>query len=107
MDSLRFQEEFFNRVDGVHGISHLFDFLPKVYLFVKNRQSQFTKANRALLDLMGAANESDIIGKTDRDFFVPDIADKYIEEDRTPPRKIMKAGPIAHIELSSTPSPST
>lgn len=82
MDSLLLQEEFFCRVNEVHGISHLFDFLPKIYLFVKNRQSQFIKANHAFLDLLGVANESDIIGRTDRDFFVADIADKYIEEDR-------------------------
>ncbi len=82
MNSSRFQEDFFCQIDDVQGVSRLFDFMPEVCLFVKNKQSQFTKVNQAQLDLLGAANELDVIQKTDRDFFVHDIADKYIKEDQ-------------------------
>ncbi len=82
MNIIQFQKHFFNQVDEPQGLSHLFDFLPEVYLFVKNTQGQFTKANQAFADLVGASSEQELIGKTDRDFFLQNIADKYIDEDR-------------------------
>ncbi len=82
MNSSQFQKDFFSQIDAVTGISHLFDFMPEVQLFVKNAQSQFTKVNQALIDSMGARSEQDIIGKSDYDFHAHDIAEKYIEEDQ-------------------------
>jgi AraC-like DNA-binding protein len=82
MNSSQFQQDFFSQIDAVTGISHLFDFMPEVQLFVKNAQSQFTKVNQALIDLVGADSGQEVIGKTDYDFHAHDIAEKYIEEDR-------------------------
>ncbi len=82
MDSSQFQQDFFSHIDAVTGISHLFDFMPEVQLFVKNTKSQFTKVNQSLVDSLGADSEQDIIGKTDYDFHPHDIAKIYIEEDQ-------------------------
>jgi AraC-like DNA-binding protein len=81
-NSLQFQENFLRQIDGAKGISHLFDFMPEVQLFIKNAQSQFAKVNQALLDSLGASDEQEVIGKTDYDFHTHDIAKKYIEEDQ-------------------------
>ena len=48
-----FQQQFFARLGhGLH-LSPLFDLLPEVYLYVKDRQSRFVKVNNALLGLRG------------------------------------------------------
>ncbi len=82
MDLARFQSEFLNRVNEARGISLLFDNLPEIYLFVKNRKSQFTKVNSSLLHMLGLADEREMLGKTDLDFYPLEIAQKYIEEDQ-------------------------
>lgn len=77
-----FQQDFMNQLDGPRGLALLFDYLPEVYLFVKNKNSQFIKVNKTMLKMMGQEHEWDMIGKTDLDFFVHDIGQKYIDEDR-------------------------
>lgn len=62
-------------------LAPLFDLLPNAYLFIKDREGRFLKGNQALLKLMGAGDESEIIGKTDYDFFPRDLAYEYREED--------------------------
>lgn len=76
------QKAFFNQLDATHGIALLFDYLPEIYLFVKNRHSQFVKLNASMQGLMGIAHEREALGKTDLDFFLPEIGQKYIDEDR-------------------------
>ncbi len=82
MNTKQFQKDFFNQVDESQGLSLLFDYLPDIHLFVKNKQGQFIKANETFLQLLGATDEEAAIGKTDRDFFHIDVAEKYINEDR-------------------------
>ncbi len=81
-DLTQFQKDFIDQLSGPQNLCRLFDYIPGVYLFVKNTKSQFTLANNNLLKMLGVKSFKDILGKTDRDFFVRDVADKYIEEDR-------------------------
>jgi AraC-like DNA-binding protein len=85
-DHPQFQMQFFDQLDHTRGIAHLINYMPDVYFFVKNCQSQFIKMNRTMLELLGTEHEHDVLGKTDRDFFATALADKYIEEDQ----KVMK-----------------
>lgn len=59
----------------------LFDALPDVHLFVKDRQSRFTRANAAWLQLHGCRSETEAIGKSDFDFHPPALASQYVAED--------------------------
>jgi AraC-like DNA-binding protein len=59
----------------------LFDALPDVYLFVKDRQSRFTRVNDAWLALHGCGSLRDAIGKTDHDYHPPALAAQYVAED--------------------------
>lgn len=63
-------------------IAALFDHLPRVYLFVKDRQHRLVKVNRGFLLLHGFASEADVLGKTDHDFHPPALASQYVEEDQ-------------------------
>jgi PAS domain S-box-containing protein len=58
------------------------------YLFFKDRQSRFVKANRALARLLGVADPEDAIGKTDFDFFPQCDARRFYEEEQ----RIMESG---------------
>ena len=48
-------------------ISTLFDLLPNVYYFVKNKELQFVKVNPAFAKLFGYKSVDEIIGLTDYD----------------------------------------
>lgn len=60
----------------------LFDYLPLVYMYVKDAQGRYLRANQVVCRVVGVENEAAIVGQTDLDFFPPAIATQYIEEDR-------------------------
>ncbi|MFK7788245.1 MAG: helix-turn-helix domain-containing protein [Phycisphaeraceae bacterium] len=66
---------------------HLFDHLPSVYFFIKDADGRFIYANSALKKVLGLSDTS-LVGKTDDDFFSPELADAYRAEDR----EVMAAG---------------
>ncbi len=60
----------------------IIDNLPeKVY--VKDANAVFLAANRQAQQLVGASDESALIGKTDFDLFPPEFADEYFADDQT------------------------
>ena len=54
----------------------LIDNLPDC-IYVKDTQSRFMAANLATARLMGAADPNDLLGKTDADFYPPELAAEY------------------------------
>ncbi len=66
----------------------LFDALPDVYLFVKDRESRFVRANDAWLALHGCTSPRDPIGKSDYDYHPPALAAQYVAEDE----RVMRSG---------------
>ena len=62
---------------------HLFDHLPGVSFFAKNRDFEIICANRAFLERLGFHNESEIIGKTDFELFPRQLAENFRQDDIT------------------------
>ena len=60
----------------------LFDRLPQIYLFVKDRCHRFIQVNDALWRLHGCAGAEGMLGRTDYDFHPPALAAQYVAEDR-------------------------
>ncbi len=60
----------------------LLESMPELYFYAKDRESRFVMGNPAELQLMGLKSLSDMLGKTDRDFFEPTLAELYIAEDQ-------------------------
>lgn len=58
------------------------------YIYVKNAQSRFVTANAATARGMGAATPADLLGKTDADFFPPDLATNYLADEQA----LLKSG---------------
>ena len=76
------QHQFFSAVQSPLPLLALIDQLPATYFFAKDRHGCFVHVNRALLDVLGLRSNSDIWGKTDDDFFLPDVAERYRSQDQ-------------------------
>jgi two-component system cell cycle sensor histidine kinase/response regulator CckA len=65
----------------------LIDNLPD-FIYVKDTESRFAAANLAVTRIMGAATPSDLLGKTDADFYPPELAAEY----RADEEKLLRSG---------------
>lgn len=81
----------------VFPLLEIFEHLPGVCFFVKDRSSRFVHANQALLERLGMASCEEILGTTDHDRYPPQVADQLVGGDR----KVMESGqPIVdHLEV--------
>lgn len=77
-DTMR--DRFFARLGDDQVFVRLFDHLPAVYFFIKDAQGRFIVVNQTLCDVLGVSERA-VIGKTDDDFFSPELADAYRAED--------------------------
>lgn len=80
--------QFFEQIAGPTVFLDLFNHLPDVYLFIKDREHRFMRVNASTLLLHACRSEAEMIGRTDFDFHPPAYAAQYIEEDAI----IMKSG---------------
>ena len=51
-------------------------------IFLKDRNGRFINANQALVDAAKANSIDDVIGKTDYDFWPPELASNYVADDQ-------------------------
>jgi len=82
------KESFVRSIADASTILDMFGCLDDVYFFMKDRQSRFMGANALQLEKLGLATESDIIGKTDYDFFPSYMIAHYHADDQM----VMKTG---------------
>jgi two-component system, sensor histidine kinase and response regulator len=76
----------------------LMDQLPHAIYF-KDAQSRFLRINRALSDMFGLTAPTEAVGKTDRDFFTAEHADRAIADEQ----RIVKTGqPIIDYQEKET-----
>lgn len=60
----------------------LFDRLPDLVFFMKDREARYTAVNQTLVDRCGVGSKGDLLGKTVRDIFPPPLGEGYYEQDR-------------------------
>ena len=51
-------------------------------VWLKDEDSRILVANTAYANMVGVASSTDLIGKTDFDFFPPDLAQEYVDGDQ-------------------------
>lgn len=76
------QDAFFSNLVRPRTLLDLFDHLPGIYMYIKDSESRFVRANRVVCDVIGVTDPDEVIGKTDFDFFPPAIASQYVAEDQ-------------------------
>ena len=77
-----FQTAFFRQCPGAETMMRLFDSLPQIIFYAKDRASRFVKVNHLVLENHVLSNEAEAICRTDHDFHPPLLAEAYIAEDR-------------------------
>ena len=82
IEGYKLQHTFFSRMGGPQQFQQLFEHLPGVYFFVKDRQSRMVCASQPFLEHLGANSEAEIVGKSDDDFFPPHAADHFKRDDQ-------------------------
>src|SRR3954468_10381288 len=65
----------------------LIDHLPDG-IYIKDTKSRFVVANMTVAHLMGVAAPDKLLGKTDFEFFAPELASKYYEDEQA----VMQSG---------------
>jgi len=68
-------------VDSLHFVEQLFDHLQDVGYFAKDREGRFIMADQTFIRMLRCEEISQVLGKTDRDFFPDHVAQKYIDDD--------------------------
>ena len=88
MGNTNIRGEFFKKLVSGDQILQLFDLLPDVSFFLKDRECRFIGLNRRGCEYCGVAHEEEAFGKTDHDFFPIERADSYRADDLA----VMKSG---------------
>ena len=101
MDVAKFKSDFMEQMHSPLQMQLLFNHLPDVYYFVKDRAGRFVLANNTFIKQCGAETEEEIIGKTDFDFFPLGRAETYVNDDN----QVMETGEsiIDRVELAPDP----
>ncbi len=81
-EALRLQGAFLAKLGPQQPFREVFQYLPEISFFVKDRQSRMICASPAIVERLGAREESELIGRTDFDFFPPHVAEHFVQDDR-------------------------
>jgi len=95
------QESFKDSIHNASELISMFSELEDVYFFMKDAHSKFMGANPHQLEKMGLASESDIIGKSDYDFFPGHMIALYHADDQ----RVMATGEPIHRRIEPVPNP--
>jgi PAS domain S-box-containing protein len=76
-----FKRTFMDSLDGHGGIETLFENLPNLSFWIKDADGRFVTANQNVVRMCGRRQESDIIGRTDFDFFPMHTAEAFQRDD--------------------------
>ena len=87
-DGSKLRADFLEAIRPEEAFHLLFNHLPGVLFFAKDREGRLLAANRGLLDLYGYAREEDFWGVTDFELLPRSLAEKFREDDR----KVVRTG---------------
>ncbi len=93
------RKAFFDRIESFDQVLALFDALPGLSFFVKDRKGRFMALNRRGCEYCGVPSEQEAIGKTDHDFFPKSRADEYRADDLA----VIKTGKAIFNRTESAP----
>ncbi|MEM7146898.1 MAG: AraC family transcriptional regulator [Verrucomicrobiota bacterium] len=76
------QAAFLREMENPRGTRALFEHLPGVQFFIKDRELRFIAANQLLVERLGLGSEDEIVGTRDEDYFPPEVWAGFEEDDR-------------------------
>ena len=63
------------------GLEALFDHVPDIVFFIKDRDARYVVVNQTLVERVGLKSKKDLLGKTVLDLFPPPMGTRYHEQD--------------------------
>ena len=97
------RKEFFKSLTHDNQIIKLFDLLPEIAFYLKDKDGRFVALNRKTCEYFGVAQEEDALGKTDHDFFPNENADSFRADDFA----VMESGQPIVNRIQPHPDPSS
>ena len=94
------QREFASSLMPGQMLESLFDAVPGVYYFLKNRESRFMGGSQSFVENMGETSLLSIVGKTDYDYSPDFLADAFYADDQ----KVMSSGEGIFNQIELVPS---
>jgi PAS domain S-box-containing protein len=88
MGNRNLQADFFASMAEPQAFRLLFEHLPGIFFFVKDAGGRMIAASGAILERLGLSKERNMVGKTDDDFFPPEIAAAFRSDDQ----QVMRTG---------------
>ncbi|MGB7323843.1 MAG: AraC family transcriptional regulator [Rubripirellula sp.] len=76
------RDRFFASLADAASLLRLFDFVPDVFVYVKNKEGQFVAGNQPWLEMRGVTSIDEIAGKTDLELHPLYWARQYQQEDQ-------------------------
>jgi AraC-like DNA-binding protein len=76
-----FKRNFLDSLNSLGGLELLFENLPNLSFWVKDTEGRFVTANQNVVKMCACRNESDIIARTDFDFFPKHTAEAFQRDD--------------------------
>lgn len=73
--------KFLSSLKNEESFIEIFDLLPDIYFYIKDRDCRWILCNQAALSLFNFQNQNDVYGATETDFFPPTIADSIYRDD--------------------------
>ena len=81
MSTKSIQSAFFASMTDPQAFRLMFDQLPNVFFFVKDRESRLIAASEPMWTRLGLEGEADVIGRLDEDFYPEQVAKSYRADD--------------------------
>lgn len=98
-DLLAQRSEWLEKINSFHFVEQLFCHLPDVSFFAKDCDGHFTMADISFIQMLHCDRMEEVLGKTDKDFFLDHVAKKYMADDQN----VIKSGePMLH-EIEMVP----
>ncbi len=76
------QQTFFASLNEPTQVRGIFDWLPGVHFFMKDKQSRLMAVSKSIVERLGCKSEDEIIGQSDLDFFPAEIAEAFVRDDQ-------------------------
>ena len=76
------QQSFLAQIGPGEPVRELFEHLPGVFFFAKDRNSRMMCASSTIYKRLGCKEELDVVGREDSDFFPQQIADNFVRDDQ-------------------------
>jgi PAS domain S-box-containing protein len=75
------RDRFIEEIGAGSSFYRLFDFLPDVSFFAKDRDFRFVCASRPFIERFGLKDEAQVLGENDFDLFPPRLAESFRRDD--------------------------